>query len=584
MQSTKLIVLAANLNAALETLLDERDAAFVQGEMTKVGAAEQEAEELGILVANVQFAINRDLALNLEAVASRIEESIVTQLAAGLSSAADVLVAALGRLRGTSADGSGDDDPADSDSDGDSNTDPVPDDDGDPDSDTDTDDNTDPGTEPDPGNEPDPGTEPDPGADDSDNQPGGDGDSQSDPVDGNLGSRRLRAKPGPHQAVVNALIAGAEAEALDPLSVLTIVAIESDFRVNAQNPHSSAGGLFQFIDSTWLASGGRQFPGRGGKGNGHAAAASLDVQIDIGCRFIRSNFRSLAGTLGRDPTTTMLYMAHQQGLGGARKILTANRSARIEDIVGVQQARLNGFGGKTVAQTIEKFRTMVRSNADDARALVVEVASDVVQDDPGQAADLERAVAPKAASLALSEMEMFGRRNNGAVIKETSNPLHDRVLEYFAFVNRGDITNAAAEPWSAAFISFVVRRAGAEASQFPKSANHAKYILKGLSNRIANDEGASIVYYDLDEFAPRVGDLIGFSRTSSVRNRADVERFLPNKFFKSHTDLVIDVSPTHLTVIGGNVSNTIKTTKVAIDADGHVKPGQKYFLCLALNI
>lgn len=85
----------------------------------------------------------------------------------------------------------------------------------------------------------------------------------------------------------------------------------------AQNPESSAGGLFQFIDDT-------------AKGYGvkdrfdpvQATDGAVDVAVD--------NMRTLTAALGREPTGAELYLAHQQGGGGARALLS-NTSANVVD-------------------------------------------------------------------------------------------------------------------------------------------------------------------------------------------------------------------------------------------------------------
>ena len=59
-------------------------------------------------------------------------------------------------------------------------------------------------------------------------------------------------------------------------------------------------------------------------------------------------------------------------------------------------------------------------------------------------------------------------------------------------------------------------------------------------------------------------------------------RQLPDKFFASHTDLVIDVREGRLTAIGGNVSNTIKQTFVDLDETGKLQTS-KYFFILRIN-
>jgi hypothetical protein len=129
-----------------------------------------------------------------------------------------------------------------------------------------------------------------------------------------------------------------------------------------------------------------------------------------------------------------------------------------------------------------------------------------------------------------------------------------------------------------------MNKSGAAPTDFPISASHSCYILLGLANRMSNRLNASIVYFDRNETVPRTGDLIGFSRTASVSSRADLEKLLPDKFFPAHTNLVVDVSPGLIKVIGGNVSNTIKITNVKTDAGGHIDPSDGHFFGLRINI
>lgn len=115
---------------------------------------------------------------------------------------------------------------------------------------------------------------------------------------------------------------------VDPNALLVVAQLESGGNPNAKNPNSSAGGLFQFIDSTARAY---------GLTNKFDPAAAADA----GARLMRDNAIALRNALGREPTTGELYLAHQQGSGGAIKLLS-NPGARAVDVVGAEAVRLNG--------------------------------------------------------------------------------------------------------------------------------------------------------------------------------------------------------------------------------------------------
>ena len=103
--------------------------------------------------------------------------------------------------------------------------------------------------------------------------------------------------------------------------------IESSGNPRAQNPNSSAGGLFQFIDST-----ARQY--------GLQDRFDPEQATDAAARLARDNASILRRALGRDPTAAELYLAHQQGGGGAAKLLS-NANAPASSIVGEAAVRLN---------------------------------------------------------------------------------------------------------------------------------------------------------------------------------------------------------------------------------------------------
>jgi hypothetical protein len=128
---------------------------------------------------------------------------------------------------------------------------------------------------------------------------------------------------------------------LPPGTLKQIAKVESSLNPNAKNPNSSASGLFQFINST-----ARQY--------GLADPFDPVASTDAAGRLAADNAKGLRGVLGRDPTPGELYLAHQQGLGGASKILS-NPNASVASLVGNEAARLNRGAGMTAGDFAKQW-------------------------------------------------------------------------------------------------------------------------------------------------------------------------------------------------------------------------------------
>lgn len=125
--------------------------------------------------------------------------------------------------------------------------------------------------------------------------------------------------------------------------LLTTAKMESDFNPAAGASTSSAHGLFQFIDQTWLATvkdAGAQFgygnyadmitkssDGSYSVADPGARKAILKLRDDatvasaMAAALTQSNSFQLTGMIGRRPTESELYMAHFMGVGGAAKLI-----------------------------------------------------------------------------------------------------------------------------------------------------------------------------------------------------------------------------------------------------------------------
>ena len=140
-----------------------------------------------------------------------------------------------------------------------------------------------------------------------------------------LGPTRIRA----------ALARAGKAHGVDPGVLAVIASLESSLDPAAQNPSSSAGGLFQFLDGTAA-----QY--------GLENRFDVDQAADAGARLTRDNMSALATALGRQPTVGEIYLAHQQGAQGAINLLTAGPRLA-SAVVGRDAVRLNGGDPDTMS-------------------------------------------------------------------------------------------------------------------------------------------------------------------------------------------------------------------------------------------
>lgn len=131
--------------------------------------------------------------------------------------------------------------------------------------------------------------------------------------------------------------------------LLATAKVESNLNPGAKAPTSSAGGLFQFIDQTWLGtlkeSGAALGYGRYANAISRNEAGKFVVENPAARReimalrqdptanavmagaFTQSNAAYLKDRLGRDATEGELYIAHFMGAGGAAKLIEQSEAA-----------------------------------------------------------------------------------------------------------------------------------------------------------------------------------------------------------------------------------------------------------------
>lgn len=120
--------------------------------------------------------------------------------------------------------------------------------------------------------------------------------------------------------------------------------------------------------------------------------------------------------------------------------------------------------------------------------------------------------------------------------------------------------------WSAAFISYVMRIAGA-GIRFPAAPDHAAYINAGRQMSLGQTSGLVVSAEAATAYAPQPGDLICTGRAGSAGISFAA---LPAPRFPSHCAIVVDATPGQISVIGGNVSDSVALTHVPTTADGRL--------------
>ncbi|HET9640202.1 MAG TPA: DUF2272 domain-containing protein [Allosphingosinicella sp.] len=133
---------------------------------------------------------------------------------------------------------------------------------------------------------------------------------------------------------------------------------------------------------------------------------------------------------------------------------------------------------------------------------------------------------------------------------ENGGQLRARIGEYWTFLNHPNRDGASPYAWSAAFISFLVNRAGAEDS-FPYSGQHSVYFYRLIRDRL-RERDVPFWGYRRGEVEIGPGDIIGMNRGDAAT--IDYDQASGDADYLSHADIVVhrDADGT-LHTIGGNV-------------------------------
>jgi hypothetical protein len=133
-----------------------------------------------------------------------------------------------------------------------------------------------------------------------------------------------------------------------------------------------------------------------------------------------------------------------------------------------------------------------------------------------------------------------------------------------------------ADPWSAAFISWVMCEAGlGDSDKFQRAIAHWSYIDQAIRARDGRAPNASYVAYDIGEQPIVPGDMLCSSRRPAYRTISDRRRQM-GVGARTHCDIVVKVDDAakRIFAIGGNVrrSVSLKLFPTVRDARGNQRP------------
>jgi hypothetical protein len=135
-------------------------------------------------------------------------------------------------------------------------------------------------------------------------------------------------------------------------------------------------------------------------------------------------------------------------------------------------------------------------------------------------------------------------------------------LAYAGLACRGFIVD---NPWSAAFISWLMQRAGVP--RFPRSAGHYEYVRSAYKREADNPYR----FVDINQTTPAVGDLLCYVRANNQLYGYDgLLKAITSgvTYLPMHCDVIVATDQGVAYAIGGNVQQAVSMRMLAINAQG----------------
>jgi hypothetical protein len=165
---------------------------------------------------------------------------------------------------------------------------------------------------------------------------------------------------------------------------------------------------------------------------------------------------------------------------------------------------------------------------------------------------------------------------------EDDPPLEPQIRNYWEEI---DFTFPGVKTaWSAVFVSWIMRTAGASASEFKASNAHSRFVFWAIDN-LKNNTGLFHAHR-LDDYAPKIGDIIHNNRSGQSLT---YDFAAAHKAYESHSAVVVeigsDANGNFAITVGGNEGDSVGRKRVALHPDGTVRQrAPNPYICVIQNL
>lgn len=174
--------------------------------------------------------------------------------------------------------------------------------------------------------------------------------------------------------------------------------------------------------------------------------------------------------------------------------------------------------------------------------------------------------------LATIAQQQFDRFH---LLRENQEPLASQIATYWR--DLGLAFPGVETAWSAVFVSWCVKSAGATAADFRFSAAHSQFVHRAIANQRA---GTGVFHgHPVAAHAPKVGDILQNNRAG---RSYDFAFAATHRQYQSHSAVVVEVGEDtrgrYLRTIGGNESDSVGIKEVRLRASGRVADSTGLFI------